>query len=54
MVSEIYGSQGSDGIDALIAVARKMLILVDFRSGGSIKYAPHRSQRPDRAHATNL
>jgi Predicted nucleoside-diphosphate-sugar epimerases len=38
--TEIYGSQGSEGIDALIAVARKMHILLDFRSGGSIKYAP--------------
>ena len=38
--AEIYGSKGSEGIDALIAVARKMHILPDFRSGGSIKYAP--------------
>jgi nucleoside-diphosphate-sugar epimerase len=38
--AEIYGSKGSEGIDALIAVARKTHILPDFRSGGSIKYAP--------------
>ena len=38
--AEIYGSKGSEGIDALIAVARKTHILPDFRCGGSIKYAP--------------
>jgi len=38
--AEIYGSKGREGIDALIAVARKMHILPDFRSRGSIKYAP--------------
>jgi 2-alkyl-3-oxoalkanoate reductase len=38
--SEIYGSRGGDGIDALIALARKAHILPDFRYGGSIKYAP--------------
>jgi nucleoside-diphosphate-sugar epimerase len=38
--ADIYGSKGSEGIDALIAVARKMHILPDFRSGGSIQYAP--------------
>jgi len=38
--AEIYGSKGREGIDALIAVARKMHILPDFRSGSSIKYAP--------------
>jgi NADH dehydrogenase len=38
--SEIYGSQDGEGIDALIAVARKVRILPDFRYGGSIKYAP--------------
>jgi nucleoside-diphosphate-sugar epimerase len=38
--SEIYGSRNGEGIDALIAVARKVQILPDFRYGGSIKYAP--------------
>jgi uncharacterized protein YbjT (DUF2867 family) len=38
--SEIYGSSDGEGIDALIAVARKVRILPDFRYGGSIKYAP--------------
>jgi nucleoside-diphosphate-sugar epimerase len=38
--SEIYGSRGGEGIDALIALARKAHILPDFRYGGSIKYAP--------------
>jgi nucleoside-diphosphate-sugar epimerase len=38
--ADIYGSKGSEGIDALIAVARKMHLLPDFRSGGSIQYAP--------------
>ena len=38
--SEIYGSRDGEGIDALIAVARKVRILPDFRYGGSIKYAP--------------
>src|SRR5437763_11557885 len=38
--SEIYGSRDGEGIDGLIAVARKVRILPDFRYGGSIKYAP--------------
>lgn len=38
--SEIYGSRNGEGIDALIALARKVRILPDFRHGGSIKYAP--------------
>jgi nucleoside-diphosphate-sugar epimerase len=38
--AEIYGSKDSEGIDALIAAARKMHMLPDFRCGGSIKYAP--------------
>ena len=42
--SEIYGSSGGEGIDALIAVARKVQILPDFRYGGSIKYAPISAQ----------
>ena len=42
--SEIYGSSGGEGIDALIAVARKVQILPDFRYGGSIKYAPVSAQ----------
>ena len=42
--SEIYGSSGGEGIDALIAVARKVQILPDFRHGGSIKYAPVSAQ----------
>ena len=41
---EIYGSKHGEGIDALIAVARKVHILVDFRYGGSIKYAPISTQ----------
>ena len=32
--SEIYGSKDAEGIDALIAVARKVRILPDFRYGG--------------------
>ena len=42
--SEIYGSRDGEGIDALIAVARKLHILPDFRYGGSIKYAPISTQ----------
>ena len=42
--SEIYGSRDGEGIDALIAVARKVQILPDFRYGGSIKYAPISAQ----------
>jgi nucleoside-diphosphate-sugar epimerase len=42
--SEIYGSKGAEGIDALIAVARKVRILPDFRCGGSIQYAPISAQ----------
>jgi dTDP-4-dehydrorhamnose reductase len=38
--AEIYGSKGDEGIDALIALARKVHILPDFRHGGSIEYAP--------------
>jgi uncharacterized protein YbjT (DUF2867 family) len=38
--AEIYGSTDAEGIDALIALARKVRILPDFRYGGSIKYAP--------------
>jgi NADH dehydrogenase len=38
--SEIYGSKDGEGIDALIALARKAHILPDFRYRGSIKYAP--------------
>ena len=42
--SEIYGAKDTEGIDALIAVARKVRILPDFRYGGSIKYAPISAQ----------
>jgi nucleoside-diphosphate-sugar epimerase len=42
--SEIYGSKDAEGIDALIAVARKVRILPDFRCGGSIQYAPISAQ----------
>ena len=42
--SELYGSRGGEGIDALIAVARRVQILPDFRYGGSIKYAPISAQ----------
>jgi len=38
--AEIYGSSDGEGIDALIALARKVHILPDFRHGGSIEYAP--------------
>jgi uncharacterized protein YbjT (DUF2867 family) len=38
--SEIYGSRDGEGIDALIALARRVRILPDFRHGGSVKYAP--------------
>jgi uncharacterized protein YbjT (DUF2867 family) len=38
--AEIYGSTNDEGIDALIALARKVRILPDFRHRGSIKYAP--------------
>jgi dTDP-4-dehydrorhamnose reductase len=38
--SEIYGSKGREGIDALIALACKTRILPDFRYHRSIKYAP--------------
>jgi NADH dehydrogenase len=46
--SEIYGSRDGQGIDGLIAVARKVRILPDFRYGRSIKYAPISMQ--DAAH----
>jgi nucleoside-diphosphate-sugar epimerase len=42
--AEIYGSNGDEGIDALIALARKVHILPDFRQGGSIEYAPISAQ----------
>ena len=42
--AEIYGSKGDEGIDALIALARKTHILADFRHGGSIEYAPISAQ----------
>src|SRR5882724_2160493 len=42
--AEIYGSSDREGIDALIALARKVRILPDFRYGGSIKYAPISAQ----------
>ena len=42
--AEIYGSKGDEGIDALIALARKVHILPDFRHGGSIEYAPISAQ----------
>ncbi len=42
--SEIYGSRNGEGIDALIALARKVRILPDLRYGGSIKYAPISTQ----------
>jgi nucleoside-diphosphate-sugar epimerase len=38
--AEIYGSTAEEGIDALVALARKVRIFPDFRYGGSIKYAP--------------
>ncbi len=38
--AEIYDSSDGEGIDALIALARKLRLLPDFRHGGSIKYAP--------------
>jgi nucleoside-diphosphate-sugar epimerase len=38
--AEIYGSNTYEGIDALIALARKARILPDFRNGGSIEYSP--------------
>lgn len=38
--AEIYGSSNNEGIDALIALARKVRVLPDFRHGGSIKFAP--------------
>jgi uncharacterized protein YbjT (DUF2867 family) len=42
--AEIYGSKSAEGIDALIALARKVHILPDFRHGGSIEYAPISTQ----------
>jgi len=38
--AEIYGSSNREGIDALVALARKLRVLPDFRCGGSIEYAP--------------
>ena len=38
------GSKGDEGIDALIALARKLHILPDFRHSGSIEYAPISAQ----------
>jgi nucleoside-diphosphate-sugar epimerase len=38
--AEIYDSSNTEGIDALIALARKVRVLPDFRYGGSIKFAP--------------
>jgi nucleoside-diphosphate-sugar epimerase len=42
--AEIYGSKGDEGIDALIALARKVHVLPDFRHRGSIEYAPISAQ----------
>ncbi|MEI8341978.1 MAG: NAD-dependent epimerase/dehydratase family protein [Verrucomicrobiota bacterium] len=39
--SEIYGSTGMEGIDALIAFARKRHLMVDFRDDGHpVRYSP--------------
>src|SRR5438132_2157686 len=42
--AEIYGSSEGEGIDALIALARKVRILPDFRHGHSLEYAPISAQ----------
>jgi nucleoside-diphosphate-sugar epimerase len=42
--AEIYGSSNREGIDALVALARKLRVLPDFRCGGSIEYAPISAQ----------
>jgi len=46
--AEIYGSKDGEGIDALVALAQRTHILLDFRYGGSVKYAPISMQ--DAAH----
>jgi len=46
--AEIYGSKDGEGIDALVALARRAHFLPDFRYGGSVKYAPISAQ--DAAH----
>ena len=38
--SEVYGSKAGEGIDALIALARKAHLMVDFRSDGPVGYSP--------------
>jgi NADH dehydrogenase len=38
--SEIYGSKGGEGIDALIQLALKYRVVVDFRWDGSVTYSP--------------
>ncbi|MEI6561064.1 MAG: sugar nucleotide-binding protein [Verrucomicrobiota bacterium] len=38
--SEVYGSKGGEGIDALLALARKTHVVVDFRHRGPVGYSP--------------
>lgn len=38
--AEIYGSKSGEGIDALVNMARRFRLIPDFRSHGSIAYAP--------------
>jgi uncharacterized protein YbjT (DUF2867 family) len=46
--AEIYGSSEGEGIDALIALARKVRILPDFRHRRSLEYAPISAQETAR------
>ena len=38
--AEVYGSKGTEGIDALLAIARKTHVMMDFRYRGSVGYSP--------------
>jgi 2-alkyl-3-oxoalkanoate reductase len=38
--AEIHGSKSAEGIDALLALARRWRIVVDFRDRGPVRYAP--------------
>ncbi|MGH7740551.1 MAG: sugar nucleotide-binding protein [Candidatus Eiseniibacteriota bacterium] len=38
--AEVYGAGAGEGIDALIAIARRTRLLPDFRSHGPVRYAP--------------
>ncbi len=43
--AEIYGSKAGEGIDALLDIAQRWRIVVDFRDAGPVRYAPVSAKR---------